>query len=134
MRYRFIDHTADVAFEVYGKNMEELLENSAYAFYEAFVDTSRLKGSEKKVFDVEAEEEDLLLYRFLNELLFLLETHFFAGRKVKVRIDGNKATAEIEGGRVVREAIKVEPKAITMHKFGIRKDGDRLVTFIVVDI
>lgn len=134
MQYRFIDHTADIAFEAYGRNLEELLENSAYAFYEAFVDTSKLEGSEIKVFDVEAEEEDLLLYRFLNELLFLFEIQFFAGRRVKVRINGNKATVEIEGGRFVREAVKVEPKAITMHKFGIKKEGDRLVAFIVVDI
>lgn len=134
MRYRFIDHTADIAFEVFGKNLEELFENSAYAFYEAFVDTSKLKGSEKRFVEIEAEEEDLLLYRFLNELLFLFETQFFAGRRVKVRIEGGKAVAEIEGGKFGREAVKVEPKAITMHKFGIRKEGEGFVAFVVVDI
>ncbi len=132
MRYRFIDHTADIAFEAYGKSLEELFENCAYAFYEAFVDTSKLRDDEKKVFEVEAEDEDLMLYRFLNELLFLFETQFFAGKKV--RIESNKVFAEIEGGRFGRDAVKVEPKAITMHKFGIRREGDRLVAFVVVDI
>jgi SHS2 domain-containing protein len=134
MRYKFIEHTADIAFEAYGRNLEELFENCAYAFYEAFVDTSKLKGIEKRVMEVEAEDEDLMLYRFLNELLFLFETQFFAGREVRVRIDDKKAISEIEGGRFGREAVKVEPKAITMHKFGIRMEGDMLVAFVVVDI
>lgn len=134
MRYRFIDHTADIAFEAYGKNLEELFESCAYAFYEAFVDTSKLKGSERRILEIEAEDEDLMLYRFLNELLFLFETQFFAGKEIKVRIDGKKAISEIEGGRFGRDAVKVEPKAITMHRFGIRREGDTLVAFVVVDI
>ncbi|MCS7144346.1 MAG: archease [Archaeoglobaceae archaeon] len=134
MRYKFIDHTADIAFEAYGKNLEELMENSALAFYEAFVDKKKLKGSEKRTIEVEADEDDLLLYRWLNELLFLFETQFFAGKRVKVRIENRKAIGEIEGGKFDRSAVRVEPKAITMHKFGIRKEGDKLIAFVVVDI
>lgn len=134
MRYKFIDHTADIAFEAYGGNLEELFENSAYAFYEAFVDGEKVRSSEKRSVEVEADEEDLLLYRFLNELLFLFETQFFAGKKIKVKINEKKVIAEIEGGKFGREAVKIEPKAITMHKFGIRKEGNKFVAFVVVDI
>ncbi|MEM2726859.1 MAG: archease [Archaeoglobaceae archaeon] len=134
MRYRFIDHTADIAFEVYGRDLRELLENAGYAFYEAFVDTKKLKNSEKRLVEVEAEDEDMLLYHWLNELLFLFETQFFAGKTIKVRLENRKAIGEIEGGNFDRSAVKVEPKAITMHRFGIRKERDKLVAFVVVDI
>ncbi|MCX8172241.1 MAG: archease [Archaeoglobaceae archaeon] len=134
MRYRFVDHTADVAFEVYGKNLEELLENSALAFYDAFVDKRKIKGFEKKVVEVEAEGEDLLLYRWLNELLFIFDTQFFAGKRVKVIIENNRVRGEIEGGKFGRDAVKVQPKAITMHKFGIRREDGKLIAFVVVDI
>ncbi|MDI9610995.1 MAG: archease [Archaeoglobaceae archaeon] len=134
MRYRFIDHTADIAFEAYGKNLEELFENSAYAFYDAFIDKKKLKGSEKRIIEVEADEEDLMLYRFLNELLFLFETQFFAGKAIKVKITDKKVFAEIQGCKFDRSAVKVEPKAITMHKFGIRREGGKLTAFVVVDI
>ncbi|MEM1578383.1 MAG: archease [Archaeoglobaceae archaeon] len=134
MKYRFVDHTADIAFEVYGSTLEEMLENSAYAFYHAFVDVTKLKGNERKIVEVEAEEEDLLLYKWLNELLFLFETQFFAGKEIKVKINGLKAEGEILGGKFDREAVKIEPKAITMHKFGIKKKDGKLVAFIVVDI
>lgn len=134
MKYRFIDHTADVAFEVYGKDLVELLENAAYAFYDAFVYTESLEKSEQRIVEVEAEDEDLLLYRWLNELLFLFETEFFAGKEVKVEVENSKAIGTIVGGRFSREDVKVEPKAITMHKFGIRREKNGLVAFIVVDI
>lgn len=134
MKYRFVDHTADVAFEVYGRDLAELLENAAYAFYDAFVYTERIEKSKRRVVEVEAEDDDLLLYRWLNELLFLFETDFFAGKEVKVEIENSKAKGIVLGGKFTREDVKVEPKAITMHKFGIRKEGDRLVAFIVVDI
>ncbi|MCC6027013.1 MAG: archease [Archaeoglobales archaeon] len=134
MKYRFIDHTADIAFEVYGNSLEELLENSAYAFYEAFVKVDAIKEAETRTVEVEADEEDLLLYRWLNELLFLFETQFFAGKKVKVRIKNMKAEGTIVGSKFGREAVKVEPKAITMHKFGIRRENGKLAAFIVVDI
>lgn len=134
MRYRFIDHTADIAFEVYGKNISELLENSAYAFYEAFVYTERLEKSKQRIVEVEAEDEDLLLYRWLNELLFLFETEFFAGKEIRVEVENLKARGTIIGGKFSRGEVKVEPKAITMHKFGIRRERDGLVAFVVVDI
>ncbi|MFN3384420.1 MAG: archease [Archaeoglobaceae archaeon] len=134
MKYRFIDHTADIAFEVYGKNIAELLENSAYAFYEAFVYTERLERSKQKIVEVEAEDEDLLLYRWLNELLFLFETEFFAGKEVRVEVENLKVRGTIIGGKFSRGEVKVEPKAITMHKFGIRREGDKLIAFVVVDI
>ncbi|MCS7118877.1 MAG: archease [Archaeoglobaceae archaeon] len=134
MKYRFVDHTADIAFEVYGKNLEELLANSAHAFYEAFVRLEEIKDVEMKVVEVEAEDEDLLLYRWLNELLFLFETQFFAGKEVKVKVTNMKAVGKIFGGRFGRKAVKIEPKAITMHKFGIKKENDKLVAFVIVDI
>lgn len=134
MRYRFVDHTADIAFEVYGKDIAELLENASYAFYEAFIYTENLKGTKQKIVEVEAEDEDLLLYRWLNELLFLFETEFFAGKNVEVEVSNSRAKGIILGDRFTRSDVKVEPKAITMHRFGIRREGGRLVAFIVVDI
>lgn len=134
MKYRFIDHTADIAFEVYGKDIAELLENAAYAFYDAFVYTERLGRSKQKIVEVDADDEDLLLYRWLNELLFLFETEFFAGKEVKVEVRNSKARGIIVGSKFTRNEVKVEPKAITMHKFGIRQEKEKLVAYVVVDI
>ncbi len=134
MKYRFIDHTADVAFEVFGKDVAELIENASYAFYDAFVDVSRIDSSVEKVLEVEAESVDSLLYRWLNELLFLFDTEFFAAKHVEVSINQTKCTGRLVGGRFTPELVKVEPKAITLHKFKVEKVDEGYRAFVVVDI
>ncbi len=134
MRYKFIDHTADIAFEVYGSNMAELLENSALAFYEAFVQTEKIDNSIEKKIEVEGEDEELLLYHWLNELLYLFDTEFFAAKDVEVEVSGFKATGVLKGGRFTPEIVKVEPKAITMHRFKVEKGEEGYRAFVVVDI
>jgi len=134
MKYRFIDHTADVAFEVYGKNLDELFENATMAFYDAFVYVEKL--GEDKIVEVEVEDEDVdyLLFKWLNELLYLFDTEFFGGKKVEVKVENNKAKGKLVGGRLTPEIIKVEPKAITLHKFKVEKRGDTWYAYVVVDI
>ncbi len=133
MKYRFIDHTADIAFEVYGDSIAELIENASYAFYEAFVDTSKLSEDVEKSVEVEADEVDMLLYKWLNELLFLFDTEFFAAKRVTVSVDEKLAKGVLKGSRFTPEMVKVEPKAITMHKFKVEKNGG-YKAFVVVDI
>ncbi len=133
MGYRFVEHTADIAFEVWGDSVSELLESASKAFYDAFIDTERLGDEDEKVVAVEAEDVDYLLYRWLNELLFLFETEFFAAKNVSVDANENSALGKLRGSRFTPDMVKVEPKAITMHKFKVEKtNGFR--AFVVVDI
>jgi len=131
--YKFIDHTADVAFEAYGKDLAELLVNASYAFYEAFVDTDKLKVTEERVIEIEAEDVEMLLYKWLNELLYLLDTEFFAAKEVSAEVNENSARGTLKGGKITPIMVKVEPKAITLHKFKVeRNDGWK--AFVVIDI
>ncbi len=137
MKFRFIDHTADVAFEVYGSSLKELIENATLAFYEAFVDLSKLKVDREKELEVEADSPDYLLFNWLNELLFMFETEFFAGKDVEVEVKENgnfKAVGRIKGGRISPEIVKTEPKAITFHKFRVERKDGMWTAFVIVDI
>lgn len=137
MKYKFIDHTADIAFEVYGSDLRELFENAALAFYDAFVDTSKLRMEREVKVECEGEDVEIALYRWLNELLYLFDTEFFAAKNVKAEVeesDSIKATGALKGGKFSAEMVKVEPKAITLHKFRVEKTDKGYVAFIVVDI
>jgi len=137
MRYRFIDHTADIAFEAFGKNLEELLVNATLAFYEAFVYVEKLDVNRTLNVSVEADSADYLLYDWLNELLYAFDTEFFAGKdlNVDVKENGNlKAEGVIKGGTLKPELVKVEPKAITLHNFVVEKKNGMWRAFVVVDI
>jgi len=137
MKYRFVEHTADVAFEVYGSSLKELIENAAMAFYDAFVDISRVGEEIEKKVTVEGDGPDYLLFNWLNELLYMFETEYFAGRSVEVDVsEGESLRAEgvIRGGRISPEIVKTEPKAITFHKFRVEKRDGGWIAFVIVDI
>jgi len=137
MKFRFIDHTADIAFEAYGSNLKELIENATLAFYEAFVDLSKLGDNIERSLEIEADSPDYLLFNWLNELLFMFETDFFAGKDVNVEVTENKslrAKGIIRGGKINPEIVKTEPKAITFHKFKVEQRDGRWIAFVIIDI
>ncbi|RLI71832.1 archease [Archaeoglobales archaeon] len=134
MKYRFINHTADIAFEVFGNNLNELFENATMAFYNAFVHVERLDEDMSVEVEVEAESVDYLLFKWLNELLYLFDTEFFGGRRCEVEVSENEAKGKIVGGRSTPENIKIVPKAITLHDFKVERKNGEWYAFVMVDI
>src|SRR5512142_1615916 len=73
MPYRYLDDVAiaDVAFEAEGKTLRELFESSALALTNIMI--RKPESLEPKVtrrFEVTAENAEMLLYHFLQELVF----------------------------------------------------------------
>jgi|Deesub1362A_J573_1020465.scaffolds.fasta_scaffold00904_15 SHS2 domain-containing protein len=138
MGFRLVDHTADMAFEVRADSLEELFEDSAYAFYEAFVYTEKLREDEVVEVELRETEIDFLLYKWLTEILYLLDTSFFAAKKLDVKVEkcngDYNLKAQMSGGKVSPQIIKTEPKAITMHNFQVEKVGREWKAFVIVDI
>ncbi len=133
--YRFVDHTADIAFEIEADSVEELFVDAANAFYDAFCDRSLVEGSEERKLKIQEEDLEHLLFSWLNEILFLFDAEHFAAKEVEVDVRGEKELeAKLVGGKITPEAVKLEPKAITMHRFKVEKAGDKLRAFVIVDI
>ncbi|MCK4358335.1 MAG: archease, partial [Candidatus Cloacimonetes bacterium] len=79
MKYRFIDHTADLAIKFYGKTIEELFINSALSLSEIIF--ARNQDSSKNIGDklslqFSANEINVLYIDFLREILFQINTNF----------------------------------------------------------
>ncbi len=90
-KFIFLDHTADIKFQAYGKSLEEVFENSAYATLSAIysgkkkVDKKQLKGIKIKGKDLRS-----LLYNFLEEIIYLIDSEEFL-------------TGDIDGLKIVKE-------------------------------
>lgn len=135
--YRFVDHTADIAFEVVAETLPELLRDSGIAFYEAFAFVEKLESKAEREVVVSEDSPDYLLYSWLNELLYLFDTEKFAGKRIDVHVDEKgtlRAVAKIYGDKLTPEKVKLEPKAITLHNFRVEKKEDGWYAFVVVDI
>jgi len=137
-KYRFPDHTADIAIEIFGKNPEELFSNAAEAFTEAFIGKHRLSEDFIRTVQIESQNIEDLMYDWLDELLFIFDTEYeMPARVEKINISGDnglKLKAMIYFGKVKPDMISVAPKGISLHKFRVEKKDDGYRAFVIIDI
>ncbi|MBD3311889.1 archease [archaeon] len=131
MKFKFLEHTADIKFRAYGSNINEVFENAAMAFFEAITDTKKVKLKVKKEFSLEAQDKKSLLYDFLEELLVLHEANNYLFSKFKVEISNHSLKAEVWGEKIKdSHELRNLVKAVTYHDM-IVKEG---MAQVVLDI
>ncbi|MBI2541463.1 archease [Candidatus Woesearchaeota archaeon] len=140
-KYRFLEDVAiaDIAFEAYGKTLNELFENAASAIFELSADVETIDAVKKVEFELENVKLDNLLYDFLSEILFLKDSKYMVFKNVHVAISEGKKNclkAVLEGDRINPEVQHLENdiKAITMHMFELKKEKNGYKATVVVDI
>jgi len=136
MKFKFLPHTADIKFQAFGKNLKEVFENSALALSNAIYDG---KVKEKKKFKITAHGHDLesLLYEFLEEFLVLFDSKNFLLSKIKnLKLDEKKLKieAEITGDDVINYETSMHIKAITYNEMFVKKQKNKWVSQVVLDI
>ena len=143
-KYKFLEDVAiaDIAYEAYGKNLNELFESAALAIFELSADVKTIDAKKKLEISLENKKLDNLLYDFLSEILFLKDSKYMVFRKVKVEINEDKKNkmyklkSTLEGDTINSETQHLENdiKAITMHMFELKKIKNVYHARIVVDI
>ncbi len=141
MKYRFIEHTADVKFQSFGEDLNECFKNAAYALT-SIMTKEKVKSVLKKKIRVKAKKIESLLYDFLSELLYHLDADDFLLSKINkfeiIGMSGKKRyyelVAEMEGDNVDNYKIELVAKAITYSEMFIKQENGRFVCQIVVDV
>ena len=134
--YCYLEHTADVKFQAFGNTLEEAFTNSAYAL------TNLLhKGEVKSVQDyhIHAEGRDLesILYSFLEDFIFLLDSKNFLLSRVKnitINTDRTCLQADVTGDNAANYELELGIKAVTYHDMFVKQEQGRWITQVVLDI
>jgi len=140
MTFRFLPDVAlaDIAFEAESATAEGLFESCALAITDIMVDPKTLVGSVERRFALEAPDLDRLLYDFLTELIVVkdVDSLLFLTFEVELKLDvpSLKVVARGEAIDRRRHSLRNDVKAVTMHLFGIKHDGGRWRTTVVLDI
>ena len=143
MPYRFIDDiaTADAAFEAFGNTLEEVFAAAAEALLAVMLMHPGALGAEKReVVELEAESAEMLLFDFLQELVFLKDRD-----RVLLRVNAMDLAASADGGRLravltgerldyARHELVVDVKEVTMHQFRLARVPGGWQARVVVDI
>lgn len=142
-KFNFLEKlvTADIAFEAFGKNLNELFQNSALALNETMVDTKTVPAKVKKVFKLQNAELNNLLVDFLNEIIYYKDTDSMIFSKFKVKVEQKdklwRLSAEIAGDKIdwQKHKLLADAKAATWHLFELeKKKGKGWRAQVVIDI
>jgi len=143
MGYRYIEDivTADVAFEARANTLNDLFISASEALLNIMViDINSVSNQTTKSISLESESKEMLLFDFLQELIFLKDSEQLLLRlkKVKIMESVTKCAANflLCGERINPEKhdLVVDVKAVTMHIFSLSQKGDDWVATVVLDI
>jgi SHS2 domain-containing protein len=128
-----IEHTADWALRVRGQNLTDLFRNAAFGML-ALLDIEPVPGnSERRFFELRAEDAETLLVSWLEELLYPLEVENAAVVDFQVEVlEKVQLKATIELKKIA--SIKKEIKAVTFNELDIRAGKSGYETIIVFDV
>ncbi len=137
-KFKYLENVAiaDICFEAYGKTLNEVFENSAYAFFDITADPKTIQTKITKEITLKNTDEQNLLYDFLSELVFLKDSEQLIFKEVKVSISKNQLKAVLKGDRInpEKQELRNDIKAITMHLFTLEKTKTGYLARVVVDI
>ena len=137
MRFRTIEHTADIGIEVEADNLSELFEGVAAAMFSLIVDPDTVRQTVERELSLEAGDLEELLFMWLNELLFVLYADglLFSGFKVKdIGEDRLVATATGEKLDPQRHRLDEEIKAATYHEMMVERRDDGWKARVIFDV
>jgi len=134
MKFEFLEHTADVKFRAFGKDLNEAFESSALAFSEIVAKGQKVKSVRKKNIEIEAEDKKSLLYSFLDELVFLFDAEGFLVCSGEIKIDGNSLSAELSGDDSKNYSGLEHVKAATYADMEVYEKNKMWIVQAVLDV
>ena len=127
-----VDHTADLALQVWGENFQDLLIQAAKGLYHLLNVNAQENTSIRDSFLIENDGREAMLVDFLNELLYLCEDKRKIFHSFSFEEKENKLKIEASGKKL--NAIERNIKAVTFHDLEIISTQIGLETIITFDV
>ena len=143
MPYKFLEEIgiADIAFEAVGRDLPELFRDAADATMNVMIDNlDAIEPRETRNIELSNEKIDMLLFDFLQELIYFKDAERLLLRTREVRIDERdqkcflKAEAAGEPLDAARHHQRADVKAVTLHDFSVEKEHGGWKARVLLDI
>jgi len=141
MPYKFVEDVAvaDVAFEASGRVAAEMFQSAGLAVTRTMVkDLTTVKQKESRKIQIEDEKIDMLLFKFLQEIVFYKDSEglLFSKYMIKISPDMKRLDCTAYGEKInpkLHELI-VDVKAVTFHRFEVEHTREGWRCFVILDI
>ena len=143
MPYKFLEDIAiaDVAFEASGKNLEKLFESAGLAVTNTMVkDLKSVKQKVTKNIEVKSDTIEMLLFNFLQEIIFYKDAELLLFNKFDIKIVSEnkkwklKAKTSGEKLNMKKHELLVDVKAVSLHNFKVEKNRLGWKADVILDV
>jgi SHS2 domain-containing protein len=143
MPYHYLEDigTADIAFEATGRDLAELFRDAADATMNVMIDNlESIEPRETRHIELSSDEIDMLLFDFLQELIYFKDAERLLLRVHEAQIDEKegayslKATIAGEMLDAERHQQRADVKAVTLHGFSVEEEDGRWKARVLLDI
>lgn len=141
--YRYLEHTADVEFIAFGKNMEECFRNALMATFNtiSYIDkiaSSKGKGTTFIVKDRANNLEDLLWYALQDTVSIADSRSLFPFKILSLKITENKGAYHINTSILAKEreekVSKLDVKGVSRYNLKIERTKKSTEATVVLDV
>ena len=134
--YEVFEHTADLGLRVRAANLMELFAEAARGLVAMVVtNLDDVQPVQEMTFQIEGGEPEYLLFDWLNELLYTIDTQRVVFSEFECHRDAGGLTCTARGEPIdkARHELDHEVKAITYHGLKVeeQQDGQWLAELIV---
>ena len=137
VRYRLMDHTADLGVYFYGRTPAEVFIHAGAVLFELMVHGRTRSGSTREAIVLEGLDREDLLVRWLAELLYI----YAYRERVMTAVNMNALTSKRLEAEIelvvfdpVRMSRRTEIKAVTYHQIEFRRYQGRWRARVVFDL
>jgi protein archease len=143
MPYHYLEDigTADIAFEATGRDLPELFAAAADATMNVMIDNlDAIESRETRQIELSSDKIDMLLFDFLQELIYFKDARRLLLRAREAQIDhkdeGYLLKAKVAGEQLddTRHQQRADVKAVTLHGFSVQKHDNGWKARVLLDI
>jgi SHS2 domain-containing protein len=141
--YKYLEDigTADIAFEAKGRDLPKLFTAAADATVNVMIENiDAIQPREMRHIKLENDKIDMLLFDFLQELIYLKDAQRLLLRireaQIEEKEDAYYLTATAAGEQLddTRHQQRADVKAVTLHDFRVEKTDDGWKATAILDI
>jgi SHS2 domain-containing protein len=117
--YQILEHPADLGIEARGADLREAFEAAAEGLIALMVDIDTVSAMESRQIELESEDWEQLLVKWLGEILYLFAGEKFISVEFKIhQLHRKGLKAEVFGEKLhlVKHITRMDVKAITYHQ------------------
>ena len=136
MPYETFDHTADLGLRIWAADLNQLFADAARGLFSLILpNLDSIEPRETVTFSFAGEVSELLLFDWLNELLYTFEVQHLILSEFEVQVGptGLQAVARGEPLDRQRHQLDHEVKAITYHGLKLEQQPNGWLAEVIVD-